>query len=762
MTVSHVRKIKWSPLLQPCVLVTALILVLVTLTCPDPLSSSGVTLITISPANLTNVSDAATGAASPSASAVTTFGASDSANVSTASSDALDPASTAATNSSSASESTTPTATTSSTLNNTTSATPLPRSRRAMHQAISTLYHREVEPQPASSLVKNDSLSFNDDLGPVRLERINVTDDQGNTTAASNNTAAGTPVVTTGGFVVRNVPTGERLSAVELKFGPLGSCYRSSTWDRVCTPASLQPTFDSSGITAANDQGLRFNTSGLPEDMRTTPILLLVVFVLLSMLVALAIPSTLARLCPGRFAHILENKQWTRIYAQVTQLALYARLAIALLLLGTGVSMRIVASKAVYAFNAANAGVVLPGSLILLDVPNPLRDTITLRATVGRAFSMFWASVALLAIEFWLERSRIRREEAVRIARGDLEAKWGREVLEQVQASKNSAAAAPMTMVDLGKSAGNAVTHPIQVRRKAAPAYKGPLEPIVIPRNTVHAPVYVIEDRPSTEHNEIKRSYSYDDVHWSHPQVVYATAAPPVVTYDQQDSKPEPTYYLPREERAGRLLPTQSVSTPRRPFGEYAQEQGCNEGEDQEEVCGVGCRHRPDQGQVVRSRSTSPAPSYWAAQQQNSHQQLPQSRIAPKRSDSSASFASAPMTRLPSSMGHQRSLSSASQSSLAQTFHQGAHAEASTGQAPLRRQNTAPTTRIEASEPSRTQAHGHGHGARLYGSVSERLQDDEVCISMAAEGTVTSSMAPATSSPAPSPRIGLRNLRYVK
>lgn len=177
-------------------------------------------------------------------------------------------------------------------------------------------------------------------------------------------------------------------------------------------------------------------------------------------------------------------------------------------------------------------------------------------------------------------------------------------------------------------------------------------------------------------------------------------------------------------------------------------------------MCSIGFRHRPDQGQVVRGRSTSPAPSYWAAQHQD--QQLPQSRTAPKRSDSSASFASAPMARLPSSMGHQRSLSSASQSNLAQTFRQGTHAEASTGQAPLRRQNTAPTARMEASEPTGTQGHAHGHGARLYGSVSERLQDDEVCMSMAVQGTVTSSMAPSAPSPAPSPRIGLRNLRYVK
>lgn len=549
-------------LLQPAVLVTSLILILVSFICPDPLSSSGVSLMVISPVSQTANSNATNSAntiafglpSSTSASGNNTMTSTPQSTTNAYNSSApllqplvgtsqgsatpnqqADPSQSTPTGQSvvtpantfvqaSVSNSTRPVSNVQQPQSPPTSTTQQPV---VYQQPASGQYLGPRQPSPAQGVSlpltpqrryevtflteplssriaprqvqrpsnSTDTLSLQPSspaLVTTQNERINRTstfndtDANGSPTQASNATATALPETSSASYH----PTGEQLSLVEMKFGPLGSCVRTSSSDRTCTPPSLNAQYMATKL--ASDS-LTYDISGLPTKMKTSPILLLTAVVVLLALLLLAAPAMIARCRPDLLGEVLESGPWQRYYDRAQRMALWVRLSVVSLLLVAGISMRTQISKAVYAFNANNASILLPDASLRPEVPASLRHQIGLSATVGHAFTLLWVSIILLLVECWLERARLKREEAVRLARGDLEAKWGRDALEYAMGKLDTVKARPS--VEKVDSSDDTVAHsasetsfgerifrrkfgvqePPLVARKPVPAHKGGL-----------------------------------------------------------------------------------------------------------------------------------------------------------------------------------------------------------------------------------------------------------------------------------------------
>ncbi|CAO1616613.1 unnamed protein product [Parajaminaea phylloscopi] len=675
-------------LFQPAVLVTAFALVLVAFMCPDPLSSSGVSLMVISPVNQTY----GNASSSPAAASTVTFGLPSVANN----------ASSVAT-----STTTTPYATTS------TAGPSQPLAPQTLHSAIPAAQNVVLPPSPGNqpldgsaatqvapvgvtggypivpsypvptsptvppvvasqqpvvppvapspyvagpqappsapasppanrrdgpvwstlegerlgTLVNTDPRlqSISPSTGPASTppqDSIVITQNErisNQTTAAqagsgANGPASGTTSSAnnssspagTSPFAAPDVLRGQQLSLVEVKFGPLGSCYRGPNGDRTCTPASIQAQFATQRL--ASD-GLAFDVSGLPAGLRTSPILLLSCVVTLIVILLLVIPSTLARIKPQLLGDILQSGQWQRYYDKAQHIALWVRLAVALLLLGTGISMRIIVSKAVYAFNANNASRTLPVAFFRPDLRTSApKGSVGLQAYVGHAFTLLWVSVILLLVECWLERARLKREEAVRIARGDLEAKWGRDALDYAMnsvmasaRSKRSGQGSTADKVDNGGAAkewkleegylkrSSSLSEPHTIARKPVPRYKGSLDPVLrraeSTRSNVKAatqgwaaaPVIYADVKHnfySQQHDRKDSQVNITDRHNGDcPPYHSESRAPSRATSRapsrNQHTRTPSTYSLPYEERSGTFFSGRQDGDYRRPFEHY-------------------------------------------------------------------------------------------------------------------------------------------------------------------------------------------------
>lgn len=414
---------------------TTLVLVFIALMCPNPLGSSDIALMVIRP---TDVSQAMNASSNDTAGPVfgnTTSSSSGAVNTSTSTRLPLTdtqhtstaPSATAAATPASAS------ASASTATGNASTASSGALSRRNAAASSSGLADDPVG-SPFASNNSNKSTAAVANNGttaaaaalppltaqstpprPATYERLNIT--AANNTGALPGTAAYAPT---------------SLSYVEYKYGPMGGCYRDEGNARTCAPASLSPN-----LASVNDQlsdPTHFDVRGLPlRIIQTFPILLLTSLLTIFVLVLFGVPSLLARMSTRYAGFLSPDSPVQKYLAHAQHYALYVRLIVAVLLVIAGVGLRMQVSKAVYAFNAANAARVLPARLIRNDAGVTGDVVVGLKAYTGSSFGCLWAGIVLLLIETYLERRRLRREEAIQQARKDIEGQYGRDVFEMVR-----------------------------------------------------------------------------------------------------------------------------------------------------------------------------------------------------------------------------------------------------------------------------------------------------------------------------------------
>lgn len=405
--------------IAPALQLTTLVLLFIVFMCPNPFGSSDVTLMVIRPVVLSG--NQTMGAAATSAGPV--FGGNSSLSVTQVTTSS--PGTTNA-------ETTMPPSTVTSNSSSIASSRPTPRAVENYNSSTTTA--DEVSSPSATPLI---------------LERLNVT----SATNPTSNDTASTGLPGTVSY------SSTSLSWLELKYGAMGGCLRSVGNKRTCTPASLSPSLTTPNGDLASSS--HFDVRGLPDHFnKTFPILLLTSFITAFVLLLVSIPTLLARTLPTRYAAYLSpDSAVQRHLTTIQRYALYVRLCVVVLMLIAGIGLRMQMSKAVYAFNAANSTRLLSASSLRDDSPV---TTVGLQAYTGSAFGLLWAAVVLLLIETWLERRRLRREEAILQARKDIEGQYGREIFEMVRgvATKgNSETRVPVDATPTPAASSSAPSH---------------------------------------------------------------------------------------------------------------------------------------------------------------------------------------------------------------------------------------------------------------------------------------------------------------
>lgn len=369
--------------------------------CPDPFGSSGVALMVVRPVTLQQSS-------ADGANATTSLVFGDAATTTDSShSTSFDPTSTA-----------------------TSSATPTSTPRNE------TTPRRRNDDDTGTAL--GTIKQYNATLPPLNLERLNIT-----SSTSDGNSTNGTSTSGSNSLYGTITYAPSSLSYLELKYGPMGGCHRDENNTRTCTPASLSPSSLSSiGENLASSTTM--DTRSLPTSInRVFPILLLTSFITCFVLLLVSIPTLLARTLPTKYASYLSpDSAVQRHLTHVQHYALYVRVILAVLILIPGVGLRMQVSKCVYAFNAANAGKTLPDHTLREEILDSA-VSVGIKAYTGQAFGILWASVVLLLIETFVERRRLRREEAVQQARKDIEGQYGRDVFEMVRGGGSKPNVAP-------------------------------------------------------------------------------------------------------------------------------------------------------------------------------------------------------------------------------------------------------------------------------------------------------------------------------
>ncbi|KDN51358.1 hypothetical protein K437DRAFT_56579 [Tilletiaria anomala UBC 951] len=243
---------------------------------------------------------------------------------------------------------------------------------------------------------------------------------------------------------------------LRLYYGLLGSCFwtASNGLGPDCTSPSLSPAFNASGL-AAIQYDLRTNSSAaapaaplvispLPKTFQIIPAVMLGVFLTLLALLAGTILPILQRCCTSqRFINTFgEAGPRQRALLSLQRYANLLFIPTTALLLGVTIVLRIQVNSAVSGFNAANQDKVLPGSIMLdalaeplpMNVTNSVASSTMLRAGAGSAFSLCMVAIVLLIILTFLRRRQLAREVATAQARTDFEAKLGRKVFARAAA----------------------------------------------------------------------------------------------------------------------------------------------------------------------------------------------------------------------------------------------------------------------------------------------------------------------------------------
>ncbi len=229
---------------------------------------------------------------------------------------------------------------------------------------------------------------------------------------------------------------------MNLYYGLLGSCTftNDSSKPPIATGSSIFPTYDSSYIGS-----LGFNTIGLPVTLSLVPILYLVIVCVLSALLPIATLPILTNSCGRRsafFDSLTDAGPRQRFAHSIQAFANLLILGLDVLLIGTTVALRINASRAINAFNAANQDRSLPTWAMVGPTSQPLRPDIasttssqhTLQASAGTTFNMLYGVIVLLGVLFLLRKRHLHQLQATHQAKTDLEARFGRRVFAKAEA----------------------------------------------------------------------------------------------------------------------------------------------------------------------------------------------------------------------------------------------------------------------------------------------------------------------------------------
>ncbi|PWN41752.1 hypothetical protein IE81DRAFT_158565 [Ceraceosorus guamensis] len=246
------------------------------------------------------------------------------------------------------------------------------------------------------------------------------------------------------------------LSKIRVILGPLGSCTIDADGNRRCSKALLLPAFNT--VSLAADQIGEYDLRSLPSTIKAIPIILLVVLVIFIFSFALALPPLLAAFFPAKFGFLMQAGPRERALRRAQKCVLWAIMCSWVLLAASGISLRVTFSSARTAFNASN----IERSLPLTSTKDATYSDVGLQAELGNAFTLTWATLGLLAVHMLMERRRMKRAEAVAQARADVEAQWGRNVLEAGQSLvKNASGPSPafQSPPSADKEAQNIVMH---------------------------------------------------------------------------------------------------------------------------------------------------------------------------------------------------------------------------------------------------------------------------------------------------------------
>ncbi|CAO1638410.1 unnamed protein product [Sympodiomycopsis kandeliae] len=396
------------PLLSPAIQIVVIILLFVTFTCPDPFHDSGISMMIIQPVDATNSS------ASSATNGTIVFGGGNSTSATT----------------------------------NATATPPL------LGNTTSTMISRQqqaVFPTVAALPTATGAISQRDVDAPVK----NSTTTPVNTNNSTATAAAAAIPTMTADIVPQRPVVNERinttaepghyllpsssLSSIEIKYGPLGGCYRNERNKRTCTPASLSPNNLDSLLTDLSRK-TNLELTALPDKItQTFPILHMTSFLTLFVIFVVNLPVLLARLLPHNQTlqkNLSPDSPLQKNFKLLQYYTIYVRILIIVFILITSIALRLQFSKDVYAFNTANASIFLPSNLLSQGQDLSSRK-VSLKASIGPSFGILWSAVILLIIETFLERRRLKREEAILQARKDIEGQYGRDVFQMLEQGKS-------------------------------------------------------------------------------------------------------------------------------------------------------------------------------------------------------------------------------------------------------------------------------------------------------------------------------------
>lgn len=207
-------------------------------------------------------------------------------------------------------------------------------------------------------------------------------------------------------------------SLIQLRLGPLGSCFRTTDGHESCTPAKLAASYQYKGLQSSMNTTASpgFNVQELLPDSMTFYATVLLLLTILLLCVCICTTAHLILL----FRHNRQLQQSisasqaistffkpaSLLQSLVTAITKWFLIVIAMILVVSSGIQKYRLSNAKNAFNSAN------------PIAN---DSIILQADTGNAFGFAWVSTLLLVIAFWLQRTANRRESAMSNARKELQ-----------------------------------------------------------------------------------------------------------------------------------------------------------------------------------------------------------------------------------------------------------------------------------------------------------------------------------------------------
>ncbi|PWN34433.1 uncharacterized protein FA14DRAFT_157088 [Meira miltonrushii] len=210
----------------------------------------------------------------------------------------------------------------------------------------------------------------------------------------------------------------EPSSWIQLRIGPLGSCFRTADGRESCTPAKLAASYQYKGL-----QGIMNTTASpginvqelLPDSMTFYATVLLLLTIML-LCVCIFTTTHLVLL----FRHNKQLQQSTTASQAITTFFKPTSMWKSLMTAITKwflivIAMILVVASAIQKYRLSNAK-------NSFNSANPIANgSVALQADTGDAFGFAWVSTILLIITFWLQRTANRRENALDTARKELQ-----------------------------------------------------------------------------------------------------------------------------------------------------------------------------------------------------------------------------------------------------------------------------------------------------------------------------------------------------